>query len=122
MPVTERTAWDGFPGRAWPGRVKTMAEPARGGTDGPGPVRAPARGPDPRAPGWAGAQRAMVVSAELSAAAVRELAARPDDDAALEIARLSIAVLESLGDCLCGLSIPEAVMEEERQRAFHEGV
>jgi hypothetical protein len=98
-----------------------MAEPARGGTDGPGPVPVPARGPDPRAPGWAGAQRAMVVAAELNTLAVAGALARPDDDAALEIARLSIAVLESLGDCLCGLSIPEAVMEEERQRAFDEG-
>lgn len=99
-----------------------MTEPARGGTDGPGPVPVPARGPDPRAPGWAGAQRAMVTAAESCALAVRELAARPDDAAALEMARLSVAVLEALGDCLRGLSFPEAVMEEERRRAFDEGV
>jgi hypothetical protein len=98
-----------------------MAEPARDVADGPGPVPALARGPDPRAPGWAGAQRAMVAAAELNAVAVRELAARPDG-AALEIARLSITVLENLGDCLRGLSFPEAVMEEERKRAFDEGV
>jgi hypothetical protein len=64
----------------------------------------------------------MVVAAESCALAVAELAGRPDDDAALEMARLSIAVLECLGDCLRGLSFPEAVLEEERQRAFDEGV
>jgi hypothetical protein len=63
----------------------------------------------------------MVVAAELNTLAVAGALARPDDDVALGIARCSIAVLEHLGDCLRGLSIPEAVMEEERQRAYAQG-
>lgn len=96
-----------------------MAEPARVGADEPG--LAGARRPDPRASGWPGAQRAMIAAAELNILAVAGALARPAAPDALEIARLSIAVLESLGDTLRRLSFDAAVMAEERQRGFDEG-
>ena len=95
-----------------------MAEPARRNADGEKPA---ARKPDPRASGWAGAQRAMAVAAESNALAVRELAARPGDAAALEMVRLTITVLENLGDTLRRLSFDEAVMAEERAAGWREG-
>ena len=63
----------------------------------------------------------MSVAAEAVALAVTELASRPDDDPALEMARLCRAVLENLGDTLRRLSFDEAVMAEERAAAFSEG-
>ncbi|HEY3652349.1 MAG TPA: hypothetical protein VGL33_30575 [Streptosporangiaceae bacterium] len=96
-----------------------MAEPARVEADEPGP--AGGRRPDPRASGWPGAQRAMVVAAEVVGLAVTELVSRPGDAAALEMARLCAGVLENLGDTLRRLSFDEAVMAEERQRGFDEG-
>lgn len=94
-----------------------MGDPARNADDGD-----PAgRKPDPRASGWAGAQRAMAAAAESVDRAVTELESRPGEKAALEMARLCLAVLENLGDTLRELSIPEAVMDEERTRAWREG-
>ena len=98
-----------------------MAEPARAGADGGEPAEPPARKPDPRASGWAGAQRAMATAAQACGLAVTELAARPGEEAALEMARLCRGVLEGLGDTLHRLSFDEAVMAEERAAAWREG-
>ncbi len=95
-----------------------MAEPARDGTEPPAPE---GRRPDPRASGWAGAQRAMAVAAQAAGLAVTELASRPGEKAALEMARLCLSVLENLGDTLRRLSFDEAVMAEERAAAWREG-
>jgi hypothetical protein len=63
----------------------------------------------------------MITAAESNALAVRELAARPDDDAALEMARLTITVLESLGETFRRLATEDAVMAEERAAGWREG-
>ena len=73
------------------------------------------------ASGWAGAQRAMSVAAQSNALAVRELAARPGDAAALEMVRLTITVLEALGDALRQLSFDEAIFDEVRSEGYREG-
>jgi hypothetical protein len=98
-----------------------MAEPARASADDPGPPAPEGRRPDPRASGWPGAQRAMVIAAEAVGLAVTELVSRPGDPAALEMARGILAVLENLGDTLRRLSFDEAVMAEERAAAYREG-
>jgi hypothetical protein len=91
-----------------------MAEPAYGGADDSEP--APARRSDPRAAGWAAGQQAVAIAAESVACAARELAGRPDDDAAVEMLRLTIRVLGKLGE-----AIPAAV-EFERDRTFSEAM
>jgi hypothetical protein len=96
-----------------------MAEPARDGEGEPGPAEG--RKPDPRASGWAGAQRAMAVAAQACGLAVTELASRPGEEPALEMTRLCLSVLENLGDTLRRLSFDEAVMAEERAAAWREG-
>jgi len=63
----------------------------------------------------------MDVAAQACGLAVTELASRPADPAALEMARLCLAVLENLGDTLRRLSFDEAVMAEERAAGFREG-
>jgi hypothetical protein len=63
----------------------------------------------------------MIAAAELNILAVAGALARPGDPAALEIAQLSIAVLEGLGDAIRPLSFDEAFGAEQRQRGFDEG-
>jgi hypothetical protein len=96
-----------------------MAEPAHASVDGAEPA---GRKPDPRASGWAAAQRAMATAAQSCALAVAELAARPGDGAALEMARLTLAVLENLGGTLRDLSYGEELLKGERERAYAQGV
>jgi hypothetical protein len=98
-----------------------MAEPVRASADDQGAPAPEGRRPDPRASGWAGAQRAMAAAAGAVGLAVTELASRPGDPAALEMARLTLAVLENLGDTLRRLSFDEAVMAEERAAGYREG-
>ena len=62
-----------------------------------------------------------MIAAESNVLAVREALGRPDDDAALEMARLSIRVLDALGETFRRLTTEEAVMAEERARAYREG-
>jgi predicted component of type VI protein secretion system len=95
-----------------------MAEPARAGADG---GESPGRKPDPRASGWSGAQQAMAIAARACGLAVTELASRPGEEAALEMARLCRGVLENLGDTLRRLAFDEAVMAEERAAGYREG-
>jgi hypothetical protein len=92
-----------------------MTVPAYGGADDLGPA---ARGPDP---GEVAVRRALIVAAESCALAVAELAGRPDDDAALEMFRLSIAVLENLGEAARGRVLDEAVLEQKLAAAFEAG-
>jgi hypothetical protein len=92
-----------------------MTVPAYGGADDLGPA---ARGPDP---GEVAVRRALIVAAESCALAVAELAGRPDDDAALEMFRLSIAVLENLGEAARGRVLDEAVLEQAEAAAFERG-
>jgi hypothetical protein len=97
-----------------------MAEPAYAGA---ADSRLPeTRKPDPRASGWAAAREAMIAAAESNKLAVRELAIRPYDAAALEMARLTLAVLERLGETLRQLSFDEAVFAETHAAGFREGV
>src|SRR5690349_2972684 len=101
-----------------PGREE-MAEAAYGGAHDPG-------SPEPGSPGpgascWADARQAMMFAAEVNRLAVREALTRPGDDAAVEMARRSIDVLERLGDVFRRLTAEEAVMAEERAKAYREG-
>ena len=87
-----------------------MAEPAHRNADGPG---APGtRRPDPRASGWGAAQQAMIVAAQACGLAVTELASRPGEKAALEMARLCRGVLENLGGTLRELEFGAEVFAE----------
>jgi hypothetical protein len=96
-----------------------MAEPAH--RNAAGPAAPETRRPDPRASGWAAARQAMIIAAESNTLAVRELAARPDDAAALEMARLTITVLAKLGDTLRDLSFDEVAFAAERAAGYREG-
>jgi len=96
-----------------------MTVPAHGGAHDPGSP-APRR-PDPRASGWASAQQAMIIAAESNKLAVSELAGRPGDANALEMVRLTIRVLESLGETFRRLTTEDAVMAEERAAGYREG-
>jgi hypothetical protein len=96
-----------------------MAEPAHGGAHDPGSPEP--RKPDPRASGWAAAQRAMIAAAESNALAVSVLAARPGDAKALEQVRLSIAVLQEMSETFRRLTTEDAVMAEERTAGYREG-
>jgi len=95
-----------------------MAEPARENAADPGPAP---RKPDPRASGWASAQQAMIIAAQSNVLAVREALARPDDAAALEMAALSIRVLEAMGEVFRRLTTEAVVMAEERATAYRDG-
>jgi hypothetical protein len=84
-----------------------MAEPAHRNADGPAAPET--RRPDPRASGWAAARQAMIIAAESNALAVRQALARPGDAGTLELARLSISLLEALGGTLRELSFDAEV-------------
>lgn len=92
-----------------------MAEPAA--ADDPA-----ARKPGPSAPGWADVRRALVTEAQVCALATVALARSPASPAALEMAKLTLGVLESLGDLARRLAFDEAVLEQERAAAFAAGV
>jgi hypothetical protein len=95
-----------------------MTEPARGGATDPRPATAADRRPDP---GEAAVRRALIAAAESNALAVARLAARADDGAALEMVRLSIAVLENLGEAARHRVLDEAVLEQAEAAAFEAG-
>ena len=62
-----------------------------------------------------------MVAAESNALAVTELTGRPGAAAALEMVRLTLAVLERLGDTLRQLSFDEAVFTEQYDTGYREG-
>ena len=92
-----------------------MAEPACS-EDVPEPAR-----PDPRADGWADVRRAMITEARAASLALAEIAARPGDEAALEMGAAILAVLESLREIGRRCAVEAALIEAERARGFAEG-
>ena len=99
-----------------------MAEPARASADGPGPEHPAAAVLDPRKLIWADVRSALAVQIEAVALAVADLAAHPGSGEALEMARLCLSVLERLGEMGRQWTVDEAVLAEQRQRGFDEGV
>lgn len=98
-----------------------MTEPVQRTAGDPGPDD-PERKPDPRAGGWADVRAALVTEARAVRLAVEEMARRPGDEAALEMARLNLSVLESLGVIAGRWQVDEAVIEAERARAYADGI
>src|SRR6266702_2354549 len=98
-----------------------MAEPARASADGAGPEHPAAAVLDPRKLIWADVRHDLVLWAEACARQVAILARRPDDDAALEMARLCLAGLERAAEMACQWKVGEAFLEAERKRGFDEG-
>ena len=99
-----------------------MAEPARAGAERPAPEHPEAAVLDPRKLIWADVRHAITVQLEACAKAAAEVAARPDDDAAVEMLRLCVTVMESLGEMGCQWTVGEALLETQWQRGFDEGV
>jgi hypothetical protein len=99
-----------------------MAEPARRDAAGPGPDDPAAGKPDPRMHGWADVRNALITEARACRLAVAELARDPGSGAALEMAGLTLSVLESLGVIARRWEVDEAVIEAERKRAYEAGV
>jgi hypothetical protein len=97
-----------------------MSEPARGGTDETAPDEA--RRPDPRAAGWVLVQQAMIAGANAVVLAAQEMIRRPGDEAARDMVELTLTALESLGEVTRICTVDEAVLAEQRQRGFDEGV
>ena len=92
-----------------------MTVPAR--RTGPAPDGAPAAGP-----GWVPVQEAIIASARAAGRAVAELACRPDDDGAREMAALTREAFERAAEAGRQWTVDEAVLAEQRQRGFDEGV
>jgi len=103
-----------------------MGEPARDSADGGRPGHAtadPAAGQlDPRKLIWADVRHDLLLWAETVARQIAILARRPDDDAALEMARLCLAGFERATGMASQWTVSEALLEAERKRAFDEGV
>jgi hypothetical protein len=76
---------------------------------------------DPRKLVWGDVRRAIVTGAQAAGLAVTELARRPADAAALEMAGLTRAVLESALEMARRWVVDEAVLEAERERAYAAG-
>jgi hypothetical protein len=98
-----------------------MGDPARDSADGGRPGRPAAAVLDPGKLIWADVRRDLVLWAETCAKQVAILASRPDDDAALEVARLCLAGFERAAGMACQWKVDEAFLEAERRRAFDEG-
>jgi hypothetical protein len=99
----------------------TMAGPARAGEGGPEPGHPDPAVLDPRKLIWADVRHGLAVQAEATGLAVGELAAHPGSGAALEMARLCLGVLETLGEMAGQWVVGEAILEAERKRAWDEG-
>jgi len=63
----------------------------------------------------------MTIAAESNKLAVREALARPGDAAALEMARLSIRILEKLGETHRELNFDEAMFDEQYDAGYRAG-
>lgn len=99
-----------------------MGEPARGGADGPRPERPAEAVPGPGKLIWADVQSMIITCAHAAERAVTELAARPGDDAAREMAALTRQAFEGAAEIGRQWVIDEAFLAEQRQRGFEEGV
>ena len=98
-----------------------MAEPARGGADGPRPEHPAEAVLDPRKLIWADVQNAIIASACAAEHAVTVLECRPGDAAALEQAALTRASFDRAIDIGSQWTVSDAVLAEQRQRGFDEG-
>ena len=98
-----------------------MAVPARENADDPGPPGQGSRKSDALSPGWADVRRMLVISAEMAALAVTELARCPVDPAAMEMAALTRAALESAVVIGGRWAVDDAVLSTERARAYAQG-
>ena len=98
-----------------------MAEPARDGEGGPGPEHPAAAVLDPGKLIWADVRSAIITSARAAGLAVTELARRPGDAAALEMAALTREAFERAAEMGRQWTVDEAVLAEQRQRGFDEG-
>jgi hypothetical protein len=99
-----------------------MAEPARGGADGERPAYPEAAVLDPRKLIWADVKSTIITCAHAAGLAVTELARRPDDAAALEMAALTREAFERAVGMGSQWVVDEALLEAEGQRRFDEGV
>jgi hypothetical protein len=99
-----------------------MAEPAYGGADGPRPEHPEAGRLDPRKRVWADVQETIITCAHAAGLAVTELAHRPDDDPAREMAALTRKAFDRAVVIGQQWVVSEAFLEAERKRAFDEGV
>ena len=98
-----------------------MAEPARGGADGPRPEHPAEAVLDPRKLVWADVRSAIIASLYAAERAVTELASRPDGAAALVMAALTRDAFDRAVEIGRQWVIDEAVLAEQRQRGFDEG-
>lgn len=99
-----------------------MSEPARGGADGPRPERPAEAVLDPMKRVWADVMSAIIAGACDAGFAVTVLASRPDDDDARKQAELTRASFDCAVEIGRQWVIDEAVLAEQRQRGFDEGV
>ena len=99
-----------------------MGEPARGGADGPRPEHPAEAVLDPRKLIWADVRSAIIASLYAAELAVTELASRPDGAAAREMAALTRDAFDRAVEIGRQWVIDEAVLAEQRQRGFDEGV
>ena len=97
-----------------------MAEPARGEDGGrPGRPDGAAR-PDPRKHIWADVPGVIITSAHAARLAVAELAARPGDAAALEMAARTLEAFERAVAIGRQWRVDEACLAEERAAGYRE--
>ena len=90
-----------------------MGEPAYGGAEGPRPGHPQEADLDPR--------RDLVLWAETCAKQVAILASRPDDDAALEMARLCLAGFDRAVEMDRHRVVDEVVLNEAYATGWREG-
>jgi hypothetical protein len=99
-----------------------MAEPARGGADGPRPERPAEAVLDPTKRVWGDVMSAIIVNAHAAGFAVTVLASRPDDDDARKQAELARASFDCAVEIGRQWVVYEAALAEQWQRGFDEGV
>jgi hypothetical protein len=99
-----------------------MGEPARGGADGPRPEHPAANQLDPRKRVWGDVMSAIIASLYAAEHAVTVLECHPDGAAALKQAALTRDSFDLAVEIGRQWVIDEAVLAEQRQRGFDEGV
>ena len=98
-----------------------MAEPAYGGAEGPRPEHPQAARLDPRKRIWADVRETIITCAHAAALAVTELAARPDDDAAVKMAALTREAFDRAVGIGRQWVVDEAVFDEQYAAGWREG-
>jgi hypothetical protein len=99
-----------------------MAEPAHGGAEAARPEHPAAAQLDPRKLVWADVRSAIITNARAAALAVSGLGRRPGDAAALEMAELTREAFERAVEIGRQWVVSEAVLNEEHDAGFREGV